>query len=91
MKFNKNEFGWKEKVNTDESPDDLSIGNSLTVGVRKGDIGLYSVAEGNKTTASGECSHAKGSYTIASSDYSHAEGYYTKRQDNINMYKVSII
>ena len=27
MKFNKNEFGWKEKVsvNTDELPDDLSI------------------------------------------------------------------
>ena len=27
MKFNKNEFGWKEKVgaNTNELPDDLSI------------------------------------------------------------------
>ena len=74
MKFNKNEFGWKEKVNTNELPDDLSIGNSLTVGIRIGDIGKYSVAEGYQNTASGDVSHAEGYNTTASGDYSHAEG-----------------
>ena len=76
MKFNKNEFGWKEKVsaNTNELPDDLSIENSLTVGSRMGDIGIYSVAEGAYTIASGNCSHAEGDMTTASSGYSHAEG-----------------
>ena len=74
MKFNKNEFGWKEKVNTNELPDDLSIGNSLTVGIRLGDIGIYSVAEGSNTEASGESSHAEGSNTEASGERSHAEG-----------------
>ena len=53
---------------------DVNVPNSLTVGVRKGVIGLYSVAEGNKTTASGECSHAEGSLTTAGGHYSHAEG-----------------
>ena len=93
MKFNKNEFGWKEKVsvNTDELPDDISIKNSLTVGSRIGDIGEFSVAEGYnttastfyshaegyKTTANGECSHAEGTHTTASGHYSHAEGYET--------------
>ena len=76
MKFNKNEFGWKEKVsvNTNESPDDLSIGNSLTVGTRIGDIGCFSVAEGFSTIASGNSSHAEGNSTTASGGYSHAEG-----------------
>ena len=80
MKFNKNEFGWKEKVsvNTNELPDDLSIKNSLTVGSRIGDIGEYSVAEGNETEASGNNSHAEGGNTKASGDYSHAEGSGTK-------------
>ena len=79
MKFNKNEFGWKEKlsVNTDELFDDVSIKNSLTVGSRIGDIGEYSVAEGNKTTASGKNSHAEGNSTEASGLYSHAEGDFT--------------
>ena len=76
MKFNKNEFGWKEKVsvNTDELPDDLSIKNSLTVGSRIGDIGEFSVAEGFSTTASGTYSHAEGESTEASGSVSHAEG-----------------
>ena len=93
MKFNKNEFGWKEKVsvNTNELSDDVSIKNSLTVGSRIGDIGEFSVAEGYnttastfyshaegyKTTANGECSHAEGTHTTASGIYSHAEGYET--------------
>ena len=82
-----------EKLELDSKclPDDLNIGNSLTVGSRIGDIGEFSVAEGYnttastfyshaegyKTTANGECSHAEGSYTTASSDVSHAEGYET--------------
>ena len=96
MKFNKNEFGWKEKVNTNELPDDLSIGNSLTVGIRIRDIGQYSVAEGyqntasgcyshaegEETTARGDCSHAEGESTIASGECSHAEGCYTIASNN---------
>ena len=72
-------------------PDDLNIKNSLTVGVRKGDIGAYSVveglnnvasgvyshAEGSNTTASGSFSHTEGNQTIASNSASHAEGYNT--------------
>ena len=76
MKFNKNEFGWKEKVgaNTNELPDDVSIKNSLTVGSRIGDIGEYSIAEGADTTASGNVSHAEGDGATASGIASHAEG-----------------
>ena len=76
MKFNKNEFGWKEKVsvNTNELSDDVSIKNSLTVGTRIGDIGEYSVAEGADTTASGGASHAEGEETTASGGASHGEG-----------------
>ena len=84
MKFNKNEFGWKEKVsvNTDELSDDVSIKNSLTVGSRIGDIGEYSVAEGNKTTASGKNSHAEGNSTEASGECSHVEGDFTEASGN---------
>ena len=39
--------------------------------------GLYSHAEGFKTTASGSYSHAEGQNTIASGSFSHAEGYFT--------------
>lgn len=48
----------------------------LTFGSRlpSSEIGLYSVAEGKRTTASGYCSHAEGIDTIASDQYSHAEG-----------------
>ena len=65
-----------DKVELDNNclPDDVIIKNSLTVGVRKGDIGIYSVAEGDRTTASGECSHTEGAETTASGGYSHAEG-----------------
>ena len=80
MKFNKNEFGWKEKasVNTNELSDDVNIKNSLTVGTRIGDIGQFSVAEGNNTTASGAGSHAEGNNTSASNSYCHSEGSSTK-------------
>ena len=37
-------------------------------------IGIYAVAEGSSTKASGYASHAEGSYTTASGDYSHTEG-----------------
>lgn len=39
--------------------------------------GIYSHAEGRKTTASGSESHAEGSFTTASGNISHAEGYGT--------------
>ena len=45
-----------------------------TMGVRYGDAGEYSMAEGDYTTASGYASHAEGSETRASGEYSHAEG-----------------
>ena len=64
----------KLELNNNCLSDDVSIKNSLTVGSRIGDIGKYSVAEGNENTASGGCSHAEGISTIASGDYSHAEG-----------------
>ena len=64
----------KLELNNNCLSDDVSIKNSLTVGSRIGDIGKYSVAEGNENTASGNCSHAEGISTIASGDYSHAEG-----------------
>ena len=64
----------KLELDTNCLPDNVIIANSLTVGGRIGDIGIYSVAEGNKTTASGDYSHAEGSRTTASGDYSHAEG-----------------
>ena len=53
---------------------DLSIGNSLTVGTRTGDIGENSIAEGYSTTASASASHAEGVGTTASAPASHAEG-----------------
>ena len=86
MKFNKNEFGWKEKVgaNTNELSDDVSIKNSLTVGSRIGYIGLYSVAEGFQNTASGDASHAEGYNTKANGDYSHAEGNSTEASGEVS-------
>ena len=51
-----------------------------TLGRRKTDsnIGNYSVAEGQNTTASGYASHAEGKETVASGAYAHAEGDYTE-------------
>ena len=48
---------------------------TINVG-RKADttVGLYSTAEGNSTTASGDSSHAEGQNTTASGVCSHAEG-----------------
>lgn len=45
--------------------------NDLTNNVASGN---YSIAEGNRTTASATGAHAEGYYTIASGAYSHAEG-----------------
>ena len=64
----------KLELNNNCLPDNVSIKNSLTVGSRIGDIGEFSVSEGDEITASGVCSHAEGSYTEASGNVSHAEG-----------------
>ena len=45
-----------------------------TMGVRSGDTGEYSVAEGNNVIASGSYSHAEGLDTAARGNCSHAEG-----------------
>ena len=68
-----------DKVELDNNclSNDVSIKNSLTVGNRIGDIGEYSVAEGNGNTASGSYSHAEGNNTTASGNHSHAEGNWT--------------
>lgn len=64
----------KLELDTNCLPDNVSIPNSLTVGVRKGDIGLYSVVEGINNVASELYSHAEGIGSTASGNYSHAEG-----------------
>lgn len=46
-----------------------------SMGLRIGDAGKYSMAEGYNTTASGMYSHAEGRGTFATGAYSHAEGY----------------
>ena len=68
-----------EKLELDNKclPDNVSIPNSLTVGTRIGDIGEFSVSEGDGNTATGNVSHAEGAYTTASGNISHAEGGYT--------------
>ena len=68
-----------DKVELDSNclPKDVNIPNSLTVGTRTGDIGEFSVAEGDGNTASGNVSHAEGAYTEAIGNISHAEGGYT--------------
>ena len=63
-----------EHANGGGMTEDVSIKNSLTVGTRIGDIGVYSVAEGIDTTASGDYSHTEGDYSRASGYASHAEG-----------------
>lgn len=55
-------------------PNDLRVNNSITVGVRSGEIGGFSSSFGLNCEASGNCSYAEGSYTTASADYAHAEG-----------------
>ena len=67
----------KLELDTNCLPDNVSIPNSLTVGTRIGDIGEFSVSEGDGNTATGNVSHAEGAYTIASGNISHAEGGYT--------------
>ena len=65
-----------DKVELDNKclPNDVNIKNSLTVGTRIGDIGEFSVTEGDELIASGNCSHAEGNYTEAIGNVSHAEG-----------------
>lgn len=53
----------------------------FTLGERDGDIGIYSMAEGQHTVASGYGSHAEGQYTVASSSSSHSEGYRTEASE----------
>ena len=43
-----------------------------------GDIGMYSVREGENTVASGDTAHAEGESTVASGINSHAEGFGAK-------------
>lgn len=45
-------------------------------------LGAYSLAEGQRTSASGYASHAEGEYTEASGSKSHAEGYDTTASAN---------
>lgn len=45
-----------------------------SLGVRIGDVGNYSVAEGSNVVAKGFATHAEGRTNIASGEYSHAEG-----------------
>ena len=65
-------------------PKDVSISNSLTIGTRIGDIGEFSVVEGDGNTASGYSSHAEGLATTASDYCSHAEGFNTTASGNIS-------
>ena len=73
-----------EKLELDNNclSDNVSIVNSLTVGTRVGDIGVFSTAEGNENKASGTSSHAEGELTTASSYASHAEGSGTTSRGN---------
>lgn len=75
-----------EKLELDNNclSDNVSIVNSLTVGTRIGDIGGFSVSEGDENTASGYYSHAEGSSTTASGLSSHAEGTGTTASGNIS-------
>ena len=75
-----------DKVELDSNclPNDVNVPNSLTVGNRIGDIGMYSVAEGIDTEASGESSHAEGEGTEASGESSHAEGEGTEATGNVS-------
>ena len=54
-------------------PIDLTLQNSISIG-RIGDIGIYSLAMGFKTEASGNYSFAQGSRTKATGGYSFASG-----------------
>ena len=73
-----------EKLELDNNclSDNVSIVNSLTVGIRIGDIGVFSTVEGNENKASGTSSHAEGELTTASSYASHAEGSGTTSRGN---------
>ena len=63
----------------DNKADKSKYGDTtINVGRKAGtDVGKYSTAEGNNTTASGWTSHAEGDGATASGDYSHAEGKLT--------------
>lgn len=56
---------------------------TIDVGRKAGtDVGRYSVAVGQITTASGLGSHAEGGFTIASEDGAHAEGWLSTASNN---------
>ena len=57
----------------DITNDTISVSLPISAGT-----GAYSIAEGDSTTASGNCSHAEGYNTIANGNFSHAEGSGTK-------------
>ena len=57
----------------DITNDTISVSLPISAGT-----GAYSIAEGDSTTASGNCSHAEGSDTKANGNFSHAEGGDTK-------------
>ena len=50
---------------------------AVTIGIRTGDVGSNSLANGGSVVASGDYSHAEGFRATASGDNSHAEGYRT--------------
>lgn len=51
---------------------------AVTIGIRLGTVGPYSLANGKNVTASGEGSHAGGLETVASGLYSKADGMFTE-------------
>ena len=63
-----------KKLDDKYLPDDLRVNNSITLGLRKGKIGLFSSSFGSNCEASGDFSHAEGTLTTASGEASHAEG-----------------
>ena len=65
-------------------PNDLRVSNSITVGARQGEIGLFSSTFGSLCEASGTYSEASGSDSIASGDVSHAEGYQTTASGDVS-------
>ena len=66
-----------KKLDNMYMPNDLNVNNSITVGTRNGEIGVFSSSFGLSCEASGVYSHAEGIMTIASGRQSHAEGYGT--------------
>ena len=58
----------------DKSKSSFRAGSSINASWNDANVGAYSVAFGNSTTASGTGSHASGTNSIASGDYSFSHG-----------------